>query len=277
MDTVHFNYENNILHFDHTTRDASNQKILPHSHNVCEILLIKRGNITYTVDGRQYRVSANDLIFTRPSDIHSLENNDSSVYERYNILFDEKKLPFNIFEKIPRMLDVIRFEDDHTVPNLFEKMDYYCAKLYGEELKMMLTNLIEEVFINIIIESQSAKEYQYIQTNDLICRAVEYIDEHILTLNGIEDICNSLFITKSHLHHLFTKHLKTSPKKFIIAKRLTLAQREINAGEKPTEIYQKCGFTDYSAFYRAYLNHFGYRPSDKQTPQNMIITPKNNA
>jgi len=57
--------------------------------------------------------------------------------------------------------------------------------------------------------------------------------------------------------------MQISPKRYITAKRLALAQREICSGGKPTEVCLECGFADYSAFYRAYVAHFGKKPSDK--------------
>ena len=56
------------------------------------------------------------------------------------------------------------------------------------------------------------------------------------------------------------------------AKRIADARARIATvlGAKPTEIYTKCGFSDYSAFYRAYKNQFGYPPSENVTPERAV-------
>ena len=59
------------------------------------------------------------------------------------------------------------------------------------------------------------------------------------------------------------KHLKVSPKQYILSKQLSLAQRELRAGAAPTEIYMNCGFADYSTFFKAYKRTFGHAPSDE--------------
>jgi AraC-like DNA-binding protein len=87
----------------------------------------------------------------------------------------------------------------------------------------------------------------------------------LLTLQGLDEICNELFITKSHLHHLFMEQMGVSPKKYVMEKRLELAHRELTLGAKATEIYAACGFADYSSFFRAYKKHFGHSPA--QTPK----------
>jgi AraC-like DNA-binding protein len=92
-----------------------------------------------------------------------------------------------------------------------------------------------------------------------------------LTLKNIDEICGELFITKSHLHHLFIKHLNITPKKYITSRRLAVAQREISLGAKPTEVSVRCGFTDYSTFYRAYKKLFGHPPSDKEYSEHTVV------
>ena len=48
-------------------------------------------------------------------------------------------------------------------------------------------------------------------------------------------------------------------------KRLMLAQTLLGSGNKPTEIYEQCGFRDYATFYRAYVRYFGVNPSGRRT------------
>ena len=274
MNTITYSsYRDEHISYSHAVRSGQQRDdYAPHSHEICELLFIKRGDMSYTVDGRRYMLRANNLVFSRPFDIHSIDVEGEEDYERYNILFDEKLLPFDLYEKLPKKLDVISFDGNQSVINLFDKMDFYCDKLSGAELGRMLTHLTEEVFFNILIESATACADAYTQTNTLVCAAIAYIEEHLLTVGSIDEICRELYITKSHLHHLFMKHLQISPKKYITAKRLALAKREIHSGGKPTEVCAACGFSDYSAFWRAYTSHFGCKPSEKYDSEHAFIT-----
>ena len=78
-------------------------------------------------------------------------------------------------------------------------------------------------------------------------------------------------MSKSHLHHLFSEHLMVTPQKYILSKKLTIAQRELRLGRKPTDVYTDCGFADYTTFFRAYKKFFGHSPS---TEINMDIIRK---
>ena len=97
----------------------------------------------------------------------------------------------------------------------------------------------------------------------VISRAVEWIDERYTENITIDDVCEKLYITKSHLHHLFTVNLQISPKKYINFKRLSRARDMIRMGHKPTDVYTGCGFRDYVTFFRNYKNQFGHPPSDE--------------
>ena len=246
-----------------------------HSHAVSELILFKKGKVSYTVKGKKYRLKKNDLIITRPTETHAVVPDEDTDYERHNILFDEKTLPFDLFKKIPAKTDIINVGNNHIIMDAFEKMDYYKSVLKGEQLNMLLTNLCQEILVNVILEINTKSAHSdYTVTNEIVSNAITYIDENLLDITNIEEISKVLFVTKSHLHHLFMKNLNISPKKYIISKKLVLAQREILSGKNPTKLYEKYGFNDYSSFYRAYRNHFGISPSEKSLTE--IIIADNN-
>lgn len=261
--TIHSEVYSDDIFYNHITKeDNKSSDYRFHFHDVTEIIFFKSGNISYVAGGKKYKLKENTLVFSRPTDWHCISIDGPEKYDRYNILYDEKKLPFNIYKKIPSDINIIDFGENRNVIEVFNKMDFYSKKLSGESLDKIMKNLIEEIFFNIVIEVDTERQNAYEQTNPIVSRAISYIDKNVLTISGIEDICSQLFITKSHLHHLFAKHLKISPKKYITVKRLAIAQREIYAGKKAIDVCQKCGFSDYSAFFRAYKNHFGRCPSD---------------
>ena len=50
--------------------------------------------------------------------------------------------------------------------------------------------------------------------------------------------------------------------KYIRQKRLLMARHLLEKGERPLSIYSKCGFSDYTTFYKAYVKYFGKAPSE---------------
>jgi len=243
----------------------------PHIHDMCELLFLKKGNPGYFVEGRDYKLSKNTLIISRPGDRHRIYFDEPSVYERYNILYDEKKLPKGIFESIPSDIDVINFDGNSVVTELFRKTDFYKEHFSDVQLSSILCNITEEIFYNIAIVSKDLPPRTgSASSNPLVSAALDYINGNLTTITGLGEICDKLYITKSHLHHLFIKHLQISPKKYILMKKLDIARKAIRSGIRPNDVYIDCGFTDYSTFYRDYVKLFGHSPSrEAEFPPNV--------
>ena len=261
------NYSDSKFRFNHASRVITESGFASHSHEGFEILFFKKCNASYSIDGKEYALKRHDLIITRPFCIHAMNVEIGSKYDRYNIIFREDEILPSIYEKLPKGVNVINFSGNSAVIGLFEKLDFYFSSLDKDEFSEILRGVINEILLNVIIEAKNDTAITREIANPTMQRAVEFIDKNLLTVSGIEEICNELYITKSHLHHLFSEHMNTSPKKYITTKRLALAQREIISGGKPTDVYLRCGFSDYSSFYRAYCKYFGRSPSEKATAQ----------
>lgn len=230
-----------------------------HSHDVCEFIFLRKGDVSYINDGKTYKLKKNSLVFTRPLELHAITVDSECDYDRYDILFGKDILPRSLYEKFQQSTNVVDFEGNNIVKDIFKKMEFYSENFEGEELDKILSALVIEVCCNLALKQGSTIKST---GNSVVDKAIDYIDENLSTMGSINEICDELYIAKSHLHHLFKKHLNITPKQYLISKRLILAQREIYSGKKPTEVYTNFGFNDYSAFYRDFKKFFGYSPSE---------------
>lgn len=256
------NYSANDYFFDHVYMQSP-YDFQFHIHDIFELIYLKKGDVSYMVEGKLYKPVKNCLLLTRPLENHVITFNSPIPYERYNILFDEKKLSSNILTELSPKIVMLNFESNTLVSDIFKKMDYYCENFEGENLKNILMHLTEEVLYNCVLASQSIDQSTVYTTHPVIQAFLEYIDQNINTPLNVDTICNKLFISKSHLHHLFMRHLKLTPQKYILSKKMTTAQRELRLGRKATDVCTDCGFTEYSTFFRAYKKYFGHSPSDE--------------
>lgn len=256
-------YVDDVLLCNHCIKtDQMPRDYRTHYHDKYEIIFVKEGNVFYQVEETTYSLSKHSLAFTRPGVQHRIWVTADSVYDRYDCLFDRKLVPDTILAKIPDTIHVLNFEANPIVIQLFEKMDYYCENLRGEDLGRMLSALIAEVVINMLIQINSAKAE--FERNPLMGRVIDYIDENILSVGDMDALCAALGVSKSYLYQIFLQDLQTTPKRYIVEKRLNMARREILLGAKAAAVYSQYGFSDYSAFFRAYKKHFGYSPAATQ-------------
>ena len=235
-----------------------NTKFVPHTHDDYELLMIIKGNVSYIVEGKSYNLIPGDIVLSKAAVFHFIKPNTNEEYERYNIIFDKNEINREIMDSIPKDTDVFRFDDYEKISDLFSKVDCYSQYISGEALVKLAKNMCEEALFLLTI---SDVEKEYGNVNALTSKVIEYINQNITSIQNIEQVCDALFISKSHLHHIFTKYVKMTPKQYITQKRLLKAKKMIKRGARPTDIYSECGFSDYATFFRNFKKMFGCPPS----------------
>lgn len=93
----------------------------------------------------------------------------------------------------------------------------------------------------------------------------DYIDAHITEPITIDELAQAVNLSKYHFLRTFKSITGMTAHDFIIKKRLIRACEEIWNGCPLTEVYQRCGFTDYSSFFRNFINTYGIPPKDFKT------------
>ena len=262
MDHYEFRDKGNKLCFRYGRIPKPTRDLVPlHIHNSYELLYILSADATYAVEDRRYKLKKDDLIIIRPNIYHYIQIDSPQDYERYNILFDAA-LVENI-ELLPEELDVVNCRQIPYLPELFPKMHYYHEMLDEDSFGELLTLLLRELVYNLSISEAQSKRNQYTTVHPIVSGALRQINERLFQPIKISEIAEAQYVTESYLHRLFQQELKTTPKKYIVEKRLLAAQTQLLQGMRPTRVYQECGFSDYSAFYRCYYRYFGYPPSQE--------------
>ncbi len=237
-----------------------------HIHNAYELIWFLDGDATHVIENRKYKLRKGDLILIRPYQYHFIQIDTPSRYERYNILFDTESHNVEGVELIPTSIEVISLEGNPIAEDIFRKCDLYYQSCSEEIFAKLLSHLLSELFFHIHLFPHSFAN-ESATLSPLISKALQYINENLCTIMDMKEIADHLFVSESYLFRLFKREMHQTPKKYIREKRLLLAQRMISSGEKPTAVYEKCGFSDYTTFYRNYTVFFGDSPSGKTNGQ----------
>ena len=244
------------------SEDLSCDAYSMHTHNAYELICFLDGDATHVIEDRKYKLKKGDLILIRPFQYHFIQIDAPAKYERYDILFDIEKHRVESVSMIPENMEVINIAGNSIIEDIFRKCDLYYQNSDRDTFEKILSHLLSELFYNISLFPQPHSK-NTTTLSPLISKALKYANDNLCTLTGIEEIANHLFVSESYLFRLFRKELHQTPKKYIMEKRLLLAQKMIREGEKPTVVFERCGFGDYTAFYRNYTAFFGRPPSDK--------------
>ena len=262
-----FKYEDSSLICNHCVKklrpfSSGDPLYDEHYHELYEIIFVRTGTMDYCVGGQRFPITANSLIFTRPGITHAICSDTDSVYDRIDLLFDPKIIPGDYLEQIPADVHVLEIAGNPIILQLFDRLRYYADRLSGPELQRVLYALVGELVMDLALALQPRHRQPDPELSEIMQNVQSYIHAHLLSITDIDTICTTLGISKSYLHRLFVQELGITPKRYISQHRLNLAQWEISNGTKASAIYEKYGFSDYSAFYRAYSKQFGYAPSD---------------
>ena len=232
-----------------------------HVHLCPEILYIIKGNLNHVIEDREYHLVKGDLVLIPPMRYHRLKLLPTTTeYERYNLLFPMELLNGISTDQIFRDIEVIHCSEHGIIADGFKKLDYYFEHLPEDAFHDVTVMFLRELFYNLSIYNGTNSSTPNV-LSPMLTKALAYINENLFTIQSISEVSQSLFITDSYLFNVFKSQLKTSPKKYITLKRLLAAQNAIQLGKKPTEIYSDYGFSDYTSFYRSYVQHFGHSPS----------------
>ena len=255
-------YKDRYIYFSHNIDTTPSDDKFPfHTHDVCEMIFLKSGNISAVIDGKEFKMHENSLVIFKPGVVHRIKINGKCTYNRYCILFDPNRIASLPFSTLDPQLFVVNLSGNHFLTDIFKKADFYIKNIPSDEFGKIISHLTEEIIYNLTFMTPEEYEKNHTDLNPVVSKAIAYIDDNYKKQITVDDICTNLYISKCHLHHLFNEVLSTSPKKYINLKRLTEARNLIRSGSKPHIIFSECGFTDYGTFYRNYKSFFGHIPS----------------
>ena len=263
---TYYTYISNNLRIQHVANynlDISGKYYQPHTHELAELTYIIEADGYHAPEDREYKLKKHDLVITPPFTYHRMNLKKGSVYERYNLTIHSDFIKDIDLTHVFQTINVINCTSLPRITDIFKKTDFYWEHLNETQFEDIAVMLVKEIFYNISILNNDVSNVPF-YVNPILSKAIDYINSNLHSIKSISEISAKLYITDSYLYEIFKKHLKTSPKKYITSKRLHIAKNGIISGKKPTEVFSKVGFSDYTSFYRNFTTFFGYPPSKEQ-------------
>lgn len=272
---MHLEYPDVVMR---TQISDGTENVLIHSHNFYELIFVIKGEIQYLLDGKRFRIQPGDIILIPPTIIHQplFPEPLAEPYERFVLWMD---LPFwercveehpdmnfafcqcqkrnSYLLRSPRPTWTGLFVAANLLNNEFNK------KQLGWETiaKAMTLSLMVHINRTYYYQDISFPDAEKANLMDDICL---YITSNLSKRLTLESVAQHFLVSKSTICHMFSKQFHVSFYQWIIHQRLITAKNGILSGVPLKDLWEDCGFSDYSSFYRSFKKEFGVCPKEFQ-------------
>ena len=270
-------------HIDVSTGDIP---VNLHSHNYYEMVYVLSNSGTqYLVGTKRYLLQRGDIILVPPGIGHKplFPAQLAEPYRRIVIWFStdfidgiKTILPFDSIPKEERVF-LLRTAGTpwDSMGRLFhlglkeaqEKKEGWQIALYGNTMQL-LTH-----FWRAMREPENSPPKT--EKPELLDDVVSYIETHLHKKISLADTATRFFVSESTIGQTFQKKMHVSFYHYVTQRRLIAAKSMILEEGNLDILCEKVGFTDYSAFYRAFKKEFGISPREyrnliAENQQNLI-------
>jgi AraC-like DNA-binding protein len=256
------NYHENIFHgemiFPYNTYICTIPLDFPevplHWHDEMELIYIKKGQGTVTVDFREYAVKSPALVLILPRQLHSIGQWESFSMEYENIIFHPSLLISRQTDATATDFLLPLISGQITVPTLSR------TKPQGYELYIK-SQLYQFFFIlsnRCRTHSSPVGDHK---TLEKMKQVLKYVENNYMEKITIADIAATVDYSESHFMRYFKETMGISFIGYLKDYRLTVAARLLASSDSSVlDIASEVGFDNLSYFNRAFKQKYGMTP-----------------
>lgn len=261
-----------IFHY----RDSKPGGVEVHHHDFYEVYFFLDGKMDYWVDGRVYSLESGDLLLINPMELHRpMVEPDGAVYERIVLWIDKNYLEGFSSEEasLSRCFDTALSTHTNLLrPSVGSRSDIktwlrqlvsesygcdYAAEIYAQGVLLQFM-----AQLNRMAMGEESRRAENDEASALVTQVLGYINEHYSETVSLDELAKRFYVSKYHLSHEFSRVVGTSIYRYVMLKRLLAAKQMLGEGVSPGVVCVKCGFKDYTNFYRAFKSEYGVGPRE---------------
>ena len=260
-----------------------------HTHPQYEIFLFHGGNCRFLVGNKIYYLQPGDLLMMDGMTVHrAYIIGDKDAYERSIVHFDADWIApllndLNIdyllrffTENRDGLIRTFRKKDELLLENAIREMNHLqqLDKSYANEAKRKLALVQLLLMIDSSTDKIVEKGQAYVDEKTQIAEKVsEYIFRNYRESFNIDDIANTLNLSKSYLSHAFKEITGNTIMAYAMGYRLSQACMALlmEPSKSIKTISGECGFESDAHFSRYFKQNMGCTPSNYRKNKRISI------
>ena len=256
-------------HYFHL-RDTAGQERDFHFLEFDKIVLHISGRVEYIVENQTYELRPWTVLLVKHHTIHKAVIDTKEPYERIIIYLDrkyfERVLPgsgltdcFEMADKPGKQL----LKPEESQRKALEDL----LRAYEREQKdgdfgaqALRDTIVMQMLIIIGRMSAAGAEAPELSCDPKIREALSYINENLSGDLSVDALAERVYLSRYHFMRLFKAQTGSTVHAYVRQKRLLCAARLMRGGIPASQAAADSGFSDYSAFHRAFKESFGISP-----------------
>lgn len=249
-----------------------------HRHDVTEILVFLDGEVEFFCEGKTYSLKRGDVVVIPPYAVHQAIVKNFDSYERIIVSVSEH-LMNDFIASSPSMKENVvnqKTQGSYLLHLHSKNFQHITSSLQdinhritsgANNYSFSINYLFFQVLQDIFDPASSIPNLS--NKNELDQRFVTilaYIESHLTEPDlSLDNISDYFHLNKYYFSHYFTKNMNLSFYRYVSLKRLSYAVTMIKQNQISIEkISLKCGFPDYSSFYRLFKKEYNLSPKKLQ-------------
>ena len=262
--------ENKYFSIAHLYKDEKAMEM--HIHDCYEVYFSISGGKQFLIDNKVYDIAPGDLFLINQYDSHYLTQIEKEKHERIVIMIDpdymkeisskETNLDACFQERNEKFSHKISLTSDQQSRFLYFVNKILTSNGYGHDLLERATFTELFVLINQIVNEKNSDKVEDRPStyNEQVDAILSYLNNNIQYPISIGDLSKQFYISESYICRIFKSATGTTINKYMTARRISIAKSLLAEGIGVSDVCEKCGFSDYSNFLKAFTKSVGISP-----------------
>lgn len=218
------------------------------------------------VDGKLHTLHANDVYLLEPGSSHEYYADKDEPFKKYWINF-KSDVFFHILHEYD-LNQIYVFHDTDISEEMTKIFALEKVSLYNDQIYKQASKYLFTIFMKLA-EKNHIKAEGSVIAQQILAELDKAIDSSV----SIDEICKTLFISRSKLIREFKKHYDITPHAYLVNRKIAFSKMLLqNSAHSIKSISNHLGFADEHYFSNIFKQKTGMTPSEYRKSRTNLTT-----